>query len=391
MNNEIKILIGGDLFPTPVNYELFSNGNAKEIFGEEVCNLFDDSDFSICNLEGCLTDDISTVKLKDGPNIRAPKSCILAIKKLGVDCLCLANNHVTDYGLEGYRETIQTLRAFDFSYFGAGERKSDIVNYYTKIIRNKTITFYAVSETIENVPTDKSPGVNIYDEYSTCKEIMDLKRKSDFLVVLYHGGIENFRFVTDTIRTRFHRMADNGADIIISQHTHTIGQEEYYNNSYLLYGQGNFCFHLTRKAYEWNSQALLLSLRFSEEGYTVQKHLVNRNDPVIQYDKDQNFTSFIERSNRLKNNEKFDTEFKQYADEKIIPYLHAFRGKNFEDKIMRRILPKKYYAKYIRKRFSTRHILKILVALQSEEFREISTQGLLNMLEDNLKTGDKNA
>ena len=32
------------------------------------------------------------------------------------------------------------------------------------------------------------------------------------------------------------RMADSGADIVISQHTHAVGVEERYNGAYLLYG-----------------------------------------------------------------------------------------------------------------------------------------------------------
>lgn len=33
-----------------------------------------------------------------------------------------------------------------------------------------------------------------------------------------------------------------GADIITAQHTHCNGCEEWYNGTYLLYGQGNFLF-----------------------------------------------------------------------------------------------------------------------------------------------------
>lgn len=385
MENEINIVIGGDLFPTPINYEQFSEGVADRIFGDRICNIFKNADFSICNLEGCFTDDPSTIKLKDGPNIRAPKSCIRAIKDLGVDCLGLANNHVTDFGLKGYEETVKLLEDNGFIYFGAGKDKSHINNYYLKEIKGKTIAFYAVSEQIENVPTDYTPGVNIYDEYRVCTEIKELKRACDFLIVLYHGGIENFRYITDTVSTRFHRMADCGADIVISQHTHTIGQEEFYKNSYLLYGQGNFCFHFTKQPHEWNSQAILLSVNIRNESFSVQKYLVNRKDPIIEFDAAQDLKSFYDRSNKLKNNEDYTKEFKLFADERMLTYLHAFRGKNLGDKIMRKLLPKKIYIKYLRNRFSTKHILKILLALQCEEFREISTRGMLNMLEENQK------
>ena len=54
--SELKILFAGDIFPVAKNIQLFREGKQKEIFGEKICKLFESTDYSVCNLEGCLTD-----------------------------------------------------------------------------------------------------------------------------------------------------------------------------------------------------------------------------------------------------------------------------------------------------------------------------------------------
>lgn len=390
MSDAIKIVVGGDLFPTPINYQLFSEGKTEEIFGKEICEIFNRADYSICNLEGCFTDENTAPKLKDGPNIRAPKESIKAIKGLGVNCVSLANNHATDYGLHGLQDTWSVLSEAGISFFGAGETSFLVSTHYAVLVKGKKFTLYGVAENVENVPGSHTPGVNIYDEYRICNEIRALKAQCDYLIILYHGGIENIHYNTVSIRTRFHRMADNGADIIISQHTHAIGEEEYYNNSYLLYGQGNFCFHFSKKIQEWVETGLLLEIDIVEDMIKIKKHIVRRNGPCVIYDKEQDLSDFYERSKCLKDGDTFEGEIKRLADEQLIVYLQAFRGDNIIDKVIRKLFSREKYIKYIRKQYKKEHILKILLALQCEEFREVSTQGMLILLEEtqDLKQGD---
>ena len=385
MKKNIQLLIGGDLFPTPINEKYFIEGDIDFIFDKEILELFDRADFSICNLEGCFTNEQTKEKLKFGPNIRASKESILAIKKLGVDCVSLANNHATDYGIQGLNDTVEVLTGAGIDFFGAGENKDSITSYYIVTISNMRIVFYGVSETCENTPTATKCGVNIYDEYRICKEIQKLKKENDIVVVMYHGGVENIHYCTNLVRERFHRLADNGADIIISQHTHAVGEEEWYNGSYLLYGQGNFCFHFSKKNYEWTSTALLLYVTINDEGMKIDKHLVRREGPRVVYDKNQDLSSFYERSKRLQDGDEFLKELDELAEEKLLSYLRAFRGKNLIDRIVRKISPQEKYASYLKSRFTQKQILQILLAMQGEEYRDISATGLKNMLDESIQ------
>lgn len=81
MSEKTRLIIAGDLFPMPCNYSLFEKGDVQALFGEKLCELFALADYRICNLEGCFTDNNTPIE-KAGPNIKAPTSCIKAVKAL---------------------------------------------------------------------------------------------------------------------------------------------------------------------------------------------------------------------------------------------------------------------------------------------------------------------
>lgn len=374
-----KVIIAGDLFPTESNIEYFKNKDIKAIFGPQIVRLFNEADYCVCNLEGTLCDDDTKPISKDGPNLRAPVETIVGIAELGIDSVSLANNHSSDYGTEGFAQTLMALERLNISSFGAGRNIHSINSYVIAEVDGIKIGFYGVSETVFNIPDEITAGANLYDEYRVCKEILDLKKECSYVIVLYHGGIEHFLFPTDEIRKRFHRMADSGADVVLAQHTHCIGEEEIYNGAYLLYGQGNFCLNFRPKPNQWNLFGLFLEVNITKEGLTIYKHMVKRNQVGTSYDNEQDFTMFLERSERVQRGDSMEKEFSSFADDRIIPYLEAFRGKNLIDKIIKRIMPK-YYRMYLKSRFTKQQLLKILNALRSDEFGAIAIKGVENLL-----------
>ena len=113
-----RIVIAGDIIPSGKNIPLFESGNACQVLGKTICDLFAKADFSIVNLEGALTDS-NNEQEKAGPKIKAPVKSINGLKNLGVKAVALANNHVTDYGQQGFLDTIHTLFSAGIDYVGA--------------------------------------------------------------------------------------------------------------------------------------------------------------------------------------------------------------------------------------------------------------------------------
>lgn len=367
------LVIGGDLFPRD-EQELFAAGKSEKLFSKELLDLFSQADYSICNLEGALTNAEEKTP-KCGPSLKAPPETIRGIRGLSLRCLALANNHVTDYGTQGYADTVSALEENGIGYFGGGLNSNSIQTHISVSLNGKTFVIYAVSETVFNLPDESTAGVNLYDEYRVCNELKELKSRCDYLIVLYHGGAEYFRYPTPWIRQRFHRMADNGADIVIAQHTHCIGTEERYKGAYLLYGQGNFRF-VQKDHPDLTNRGLLLEIAVSKDGYEVRRHLVTTVDGMTMLDPGQDLSDFEERNERLARGETFEKEYSAYSEEWMTKWLVEFRGFKYLELLLRRLLPQKKFTAFLRRKYKDVTVLRMLEHVRGEEDVEVMIQGL---------------
>ena len=376
MTGSGKIIIVGDLFPTNNNVPYFEQGEINSLFGEEIVQLFASADLAVCNLEGALSDHAEKCT-KTGPVKAASTSAIEAYKKLGIDLCLLANNHVTDGGNRGVLETMKILDSSAIRHIGAGRNKDSIERSFVQVVGGKKIGLYNVSETMYNKPTNEVAGVWLYDEYVVCQEIKELKTKCDFVVVLYHGGIEKFPYPSPELRKRFHRMADNGADVVIAQHTHCIGSEEFYNGSYLLYGQGDFL--LNNFAPGLTDTGLIIELDCSDGQINIKKHLVRSKDNLfVRYDDKQDLSSFYERSKMVSDEDYVLKQLQAFCDNELRLYLAAFRSPSKVRLLQKRYFPKSYEKWLLG--YRKRDLLLTLHTLRSEQNRETAIVGLENLL-----------
>lgn len=366
-----KIIIAGDLFPVPQNIELFKKGDINSLFGEKIIKLFKEADFSIVNFEGTITDQKEAQK-KAGPIIMAPRASINGVKELGVSALALANNHTTDANHQGVEEMLNTLKDAGIDYVGCGT-KQNMKKYLSLKIGSKKICIYNVSETFFNSPTDNTIGAHLYDEWIVCNEIKNLKQSHDYLVVIYHGGSEYFRYPTPIVSQRCHRMADCGADIITTQHTHCIGCEEYYHNTYILHGQGNFCFgvHRSIERQKITQKGIILEIVFDDNSIKIKKHLSSIYDNTyIRYDDIQDFSDFDSRSRRVAAGEEFSKELLETRFQDIAHiYIDAYKGKNIILKIIKKYFPSKY-KKILFSSYTKKQVLLNLSTLQGDRRNE---------------------
>lgn len=375
----VRIVLVGDLFPVPSNFERFSSGDINYLFGEEIQNLFSNADYRVCNLEGALTNG-QTIGEKTGPVVKAPTATIKGFKALGIDCCTLANNHITDAGHAGVLDTLSALDNEGIVHLGAGTNSENIKHSLLLDIQSCKIGLYNVAETMYNEPTKESGGAWLYDEYIVCKEIESLRAQCDYLIVVYHGGAEKFRYPSPQTRKRFHRMVDSGANMILSQHTHCVGCEEYYKGAYLLYGQGNFLFRSFNN--EFTDTGLIVELTLDNGEATIKRHLVNAVDDTVRYDEQQDFTDFEKRSREVYDEELVLEKFKAYCLKEVPIYINAYKGSNFITKVFSRIFPQRAIQLKLRN-YSRHQLLFTLHSLRSEQNREVAMEGIKQLL----KTG----
>ncbi len=379
--DSVKIVIVGDLFPIPQNYDKFITGDIEYLFGDKILGLFKEADFRICNLEGALTDGDS-IGEKTGPVVKAPTSTLNGVKALGINCCTLANNHITDAGHQGIIDTISILDSLGIRYLGAGINVDSIQHSILFEINGYKIGIYNVGETMYNEPSSTYGGAWLYDEYVVCKELELLRQECEYLIVIYHGGTEKFRYPSPKTRKRFYRMVDSGANMILSQHTHCVGCEEYYKDAYLLYGQGNFLFRSFNN--EFTDTGLIIELTLSKDSNpTIKKHLVNAVGDTVRYDEQQDFSEFEKRSEEVYDEDLILGKFKAYCLNEVPQYINAYKGGRIVNKILSKLFPHRLMQYKVRD-YTKHHLLFTLHSLRSEQNREVAIEGIKELL----KTGN---
>ena len=189
---------------------------------------------------------------------------------------------------------------------------------------------------------------------------MELKKIHDYLIVIYHGGAEMFPYPTPNVRKRFYRMADCGADFITAQHTHCIGCEEHYQNSYMLYGQGNFFLEHMKNPIA--RQGLITEINFSEDLVRIKHHIVNVSSGKIVYDSKQDFGAFNKRSEEIVDEKLLETKYEEFIknnEDLKKKYYQAYRGNFIGAKVFKRLFPK-LFLQHIEKSYDKEKLSRIV-------------------------------
>ena len=236
----MKALLLGDVSPTSRTGPLFRNRDKKRLFGDTSV-LFEGNDINFVNLECALTESEHEIP-KIGPALKAPIETAEVLRDLGVTVCGLSNNHIFDYGKEGLRDTLEALDRANISYTGFGDNAEDARRSLIFEKDGERVAIVAVCEREYTYALEDRMGARLYDPYDTLDDIRDLKKETDRIIVIYHGGKEFCRVPSPRLRKLCHAMAKCGADVILCQHSHCIGCYEHYEGCHILYGQGNFHF-----------------------------------------------------------------------------------------------------------------------------------------------------
>lgn len=257
MINKSKIILSGDF--APIEYK----GVEKIILSHELVEIFEGAEIQLTNLECPLTGKTNKI-LKSGPHIRSVSRNIYKVKNTNAKIVCLANNHIFDYGEEGIRETISVCESNGIDTVGIVNRTDNIPAYLIKEINNKKVGLLNYCEHEFSVRKNGEMGANGYDNIKAFYEVNELKRKCEYVIIIYHGGVEYYPLPRPGIKKIFRYLIDIGADAVISHHTHTISGYEVYKNKPIIYGLGNFYFPYENEPEEWYT-GLICELRLDSE------------------------------------------------------------------------------------------------------------------------------
>lgn len=238
----MKIVIAGDFCPHHRVEQLINDEKYSDIVSEEVKEIFTNSDISIVNLECPVVEGDFPIIPKVGPSIKANKNSFSFLRYLGINIVTLSNNHIMDYGAKGLESTIKGCKDNSIDYVGADKSFSEAKKPLYIKSKNQTIAILNISENEFSTTHDDSPGANPLDLINNYYDIIEAKNHSDYLILIYHGGHEGYKYPSPRMKKTFRYFIDLGVDLVVCHHSHCYSGYEEYNSKHIYYGLGNFIF-----------------------------------------------------------------------------------------------------------------------------------------------------
>lgn len=222
-------------FPDDTSFNTMYNAKGPEYFFAKVLKFTSDDDLTIANCEGTFTE--SEDIQEKAYNFKAPAEYANVFLDGGVEAVNLSNNHSFDYGTTGYNDTKQALADTGITSFGY----------------DRTATYEANGVKIGLF------GVNELDGFDKARSLMiqDIERlqKEGCAIIIgtFHWGIEGEYGVTSNQVSLAHEAIDTGCDLVLGAHPHVLQGIEYYNQRYICYSLGNFCFGGNTNPLDYNT------------------------------------------------------------------------------------------------------------------------------------------
>ena len=373
----MKILIGADLVPTDSNQALFAAGDGETLVGEALLSCLNSADMRIFNLEVPLTDVASPIE-KCGPNLIAPTASVAGYKALGADILTLANNHIMDQGEQGFFSTLEALGKSGIEYIGADRNAMLAALPGIFPVGDKTIGIYACAEHEFSIAGENTPGANPFDPLESPDHVAALKKQCDYVIVLYHGGKEHYRYPSPGLQKVCRKLVEKGADLVLCQHSHCIGCEEKYLHGTIVYGQGNFLFDHSKSEF-WQTSLLVQIGDSFEISYIPLQKKENTVRLAAGEDADMILAEFYSRSEQLRKPDFVGQEYARFAQcvqDYYLLHLSGIRVESFFFRVVNKLTGYRWGKWRIKRAYQKKKRLVLRNFMECEAHAELLRKGL---------------
>jgi len=222
----VKILAFGDLLlDRYIKREIDRKGTDYTF--ENIKDFFAGNDLVLANLEGSFTDFKPRPLDPNNTSFTFDPALAKVLKESGFNIVNLANNHVQDFGKDGFAQSKAYLEKSGISHFGDFYNEEPAV---IKEIRGVKIAFVGYNEFGDPATT------------GTLAKIKEVKKQADFVVVYAHWGVEYQTNFWIGSQEKGRQFVDAGADVVLGSHPHVVQPIEIYKGKAIFYSLGNFVF-----------------------------------------------------------------------------------------------------------------------------------------------------
>ncbi len=222
-----------------------------------VRDILEADDFTFANLEVVFTRRTAHESVLALP-LAGPPQNAQALLYSGIDGVNTVNNHCGDFYIDGYLDTVATLNALNFPYFGSVYLNKNIPETDTLMIREvKGVRIGALGFSF---PREINLG-------QIGRRIQALREAGCQLVIMsIHWGTEKHE-MPDLGQPEFAKqLIDLGADVVWGHHPHVLQPVQFYNGGVVMYSTGNFTFGTAHPDLDKDTGIFQLTYELGGEG-----------------------------------------------------------------------------------------------------------------------------
>ncbi len=212
----------------PDSFDSIADREGYDYFFREVRSLFGADDLTLVNLEGVLSDSACQENGKKNFRFRGRTDFARILTGSSIEACAIANNHIMDFGRQGYNRTIETLKANGLKVCGNGlsfilEKEGTKTAFFS--FGGGSLNAERISGMTQTVQSLRKQGVGA-------------------VVCCFHMGQEYApkRRARDQEKIAEIAIRKWGADLVVMHHPHVLQGIDRMDGSYVFYSLGNFCF-----------------------------------------------------------------------------------------------------------------------------------------------------
>ena len=211
----------------PNSFDSYANREGYDWFFRNMKDLFSSDDLTLVNLEGVLSDKSFQENKKKTFRFRGPTDFAKILTQSSIEACAISNNHIMDFGTQGYQNTMETLRSNGILFCG---------NDHSFVFEKDgvKIGFFALG----------SSYVARYRNYVTETVAQMREAGVGAIIFSFHTGQEYSPKRRNWDQEKYAKMAveEWGADLVVMHHPHVLQGVDILDNRYVFYSLGNFCF-----------------------------------------------------------------------------------------------------------------------------------------------------
>lgn len=325
----LKIAILGDLVQTP-EFQI----------DEKLLAILQSTDFNIANLEAPFITDRSKPANGKSGLYQKITDCNL-LETLNIKIVSLANNHVSDFGIEGFRKTKEVLNKNNIHFFGAGETQEEAEQAAIYSCKGMEISCRgAMSRYLTHFHAGEQEFGTV--DINANRMIEALKNdKADIKIIYNHWNQEYEDYPEPIYKEDAERIIQH-SHVIAGSHSHCIQGIGNYKTGPIFYSLGNFslpnCEYYHCKVSKYRSKSyhsFFPVLHISAEGvkYEIIPFQLNSNGTILsspKKDKEEEIKARIKKISAPLELEKKDylRFYKKHRDRKMRKPLTRSQQRN---------------------------------------------------------------